>query len=223
MSSSRLMLTALWSVNGHTLLASASDDLPFACRIQQRSTAIAQAAREQVISQWVPQTMREFEQECEQAADRGDFRVHFTTPVQLIKSIWQKGIAGIVGSPIEALKKVTDLFEAELCTRGFIRAKVKPECSYICHDGDATKWGDCNDNTLMSLNFNRMLVRWSLRVSWEAVKAVDGNQAVFGGTILYCPICVQTAPGVALVPCGHGVCGSCARAIINGPCPCCRS
>ncbi|CAJ1386841.1 unnamed protein product [Effrenium voratum] len=42
------------------------------------------------------------------------------------------------------------------------------------------------------------------------------------GHVGSCPICMETRPVVALVPCGHTVCGTCCRSHDLRQCPLCR-
>jgi len=54
-------------------------------------------------------------------------------------------------------------------------------------------------------------------------QATNGN--VRGGMVVKCPICLEEAPGVALIPCGHTICHMCSDHITGAhspTCPCCR-
>lgn len=69
-----------------------------------------------------------------------------------------------------------------------------------------------------SFHQNSMTVCGSWRVAAPHVapppKPCQGGQA---GT---CPICMETRPVVALMPCGHAVCGACQQSLTQ--CPLCR-
>lgn len=81
--------------------------------------------------------------------------------------------------------------------------------------------------------FERQIKAWhfSLRASWATVHSLCGDvqgqtstssKVVNRGESVDCLVCLQSAPGVALYPCGHTACSLCARRLVNGTCPCCR-
>lgn len=76
---------------------------------------------------------------------------------------------------------------------------------------------------------------WAVYASWAgAPEGAEGNEpeaieamssppsAMSRGTPVDCPVCLQTCPGVALIPCGHTACSSCAGRLVSCSCPCCR-
>mmetsp|Transcript_125595 Transcript_125595/g.227828 ORF Transcript_125595/g.227828 Transcript_125595/m.227828 type:complete len:220 (+) Transcript_125595:1817-2476(+) len=83
-----------------------------------------------------------------------------------------------------------------------------------------------NNSFFMTPDFenNCLILYQSVRIKisafWDDV--AQQNETSASGSEVQCPVCLETRPGVALVPCGHTVCRACASRLSMSACPSCR-
>lgn len=64
---------------------------------------------------------------------------------------------------------------------------------------------------------------WHITVCWGDVTEPEVDAALQPtGIEMECRVCLENAPAVALMPCGHTVCRGCASHLSRKPCPWCH-
>merc|ERR1712087_334945 len=117
-------------------------------------------------------------------------------------------------------RMLTARFEHHMSSLGFSKASVRLQSKTIFDMIGHDLWNYADPQNVGTLH----CLRWDLTASWEGAVEDKGSNAPSPptGTTVQCPICLETAPGVALMPCGHTVCRTCVANVMGKPCPSCR-
>mmetsp|Transcript_145900 Transcript_145900/g.269052 ORF Transcript_145900/g.269052 Transcript_145900/m.269052 type:complete len:152 (-) Transcript_145900:225-680(-) len=138
--------------------------------------------------------MVRFEEACRNAADQG-LAAAFCKTKQHDHNTLSKENHGAI------LKEVTEQLKSRVASLGVSSISIR-----LLEHYDRFFW-------------------WQMEASWHDV-AEDATSESFearaGSQTVQCPICFEISGAVALVPCGHTMCGTCANRVLRAPCPTCR-
>lgn len=168
------------------------------------------------IDRFVTEVSAGLQDECLVRAERG-YSDHEFSVERKVDDLWEHKVHG---TELSAAQRIQASLQAHVAGLGFDSAAVVVHGQYRRHNG--WNWEDLNPLA----RSKEQLYRFLIILSWEDVQCVEDDQesGVLSatGATMQCPICYETGPAVALVPCGHTVCRGCAGTLRSQPCPCCR-
>jgi hypothetical protein len=192
--------------------------MTFAASLARLTTNATAEFAEQVenkIAAYAAEDVEKLKNACQEKALQG-YATHSVTYERSVSDLWKKDIYSSQGLAAQALK--TSL-QTCLGALGFSSLTVRIERLEWSPFLDWQDWSNVEHNS------HKQTVRLSISVSWAGQGSEQDPQApesTAAGSSLPCPICFETKPAVALVPCGHTACHGCGRILANKPCPCCR-
>lgn len=169
--------------------------------------------------------IKAFQKACQERASRG-YVNHTATFTHTVDGLWK---AQVYNSQAQAAQAMETSLRSALGPLGFSSVKVRSERleRYWGHNCYQTRWRPWNFS--QDQESENQQVRFIIDVAWPGMVSIEEPDAsehrIASGTEISCPICFETRPAVALIPCGHTVCHDCATILVhssNNRCASCR-